>query len=431
MKKLVKNAYILTMERQADGSLRQPFLGEILIDGDSITAVKEALSASEANGAEIIDGRNTLVMPGLINTHSHGAMSLLRGYGDDLPLNTWLFDRVFPVEDKMTAEDVYWGGLLSICEMIRSGTTCFADMYFFSDAFAEAVKESGIRANISRCVDHSAAKLKESCDFYTKWQGAAAGRITACLAPHSPYLCPPDFLQEIAQEAKRLGTFLNIHLAETAGEQADYLKTYGKREVEKLAEIGFFDVPVLGAHLVHVSEAEMQLLAEHQVVVAHDPRSNLKLGNGVAPVAEMLEKNILVSIGTDSPCSNNNLDMFQELRTVALLQKGITANPTVLPADEVLTCATVNGAKALQLEREIGTLSPGKKADMIFVDLDKPHMQPGHDKISDLVYAASGSDVKAVLVNGELLMKDYQLLTIDEKLVMAKAAQAAKRLTAQ
>lgn len=429
MKKLVKNAYILTMEKEADGSLRQPFLGEILIDGAVIAAVGEHLPEAEITGAEIIDAKDTLVMPGLINTHSHAAMSLLRGYGDDLPLNTWLFERVFPVEDKMTAEDVYWGNMLSICEMIRSGTTCFADMYFFSDASAEAVESTGIRANIGRCIDHSEAKLKEACDFYTKWQGAAGGRITACLSPHSPYLCPPEFLQEIAAEAKRLHTFLNIHLAETLSEQEDYLKQYGKRQMEKLEEIGFFDVPVLGAHLVHVSDGELDILARHQVAVAHDPRSNLKLGNGIAPVTKMLEKGITVSIGTDSPCSNNNLDMFQELRTVALLQKGVTGNPTVLPAEEVLTLATVNGAKVLQLPAEIGTLRAGKKADMIFVDLTKPHMQPGHDKISDLVYAARGEDVKTVLVDGEILMKDYQLTQIDEEKVMAEAQKAAQRIT--
>ena len=429
MKKLVKNAYILTMEQEGNGALRPPFLGEILIKNDKIQAVGEHLSQQETADAEIIDGKGTLVMPGLINTHSHAAMSLLRGYGDDLPLNTWLFERVFPVEDKMTAEDVYWGNMLSICEMIRSGTTCFADMYFFSDASAEAVESTGIRANIGRCIDHSEAKLQEACDFYTKWQGAAGGRITACLSPHSPYLCPPDFLQEIAVEAKRLHTFLNIHLAETLSEQEDYLKQYGKRQMEKLEEIGFFDVPVLGAHLVHVSDEELDILARHQVAVAHDPRSNLKLGNGIAPVAKMLEKGITVSIGTDSPCSNNNLDMFQELRTVALLQKGVTGNPTVLSAEEVLTLATVNGAKVLQLSAEIGMLTAGKKADMIFVDLTKPHMQPGHDKISDLVYAARGEDVKTVLVDGEILMKDYQLTQIDEEKVMAEAQKAAQRIT--
>ena len=431
MKKLVKNAYLLTMEKEADGSLQQPFLGEILIDGNKIAKIGESLSEIETAGAEVIDGKDTLVMPGLINTHSHAPMSLLRGYGDDFPLDTWLFERVFPVEDKMTAEDVYWGGMLSICEMIRSGTTCFADMYFFSDAFAEAVASTGIRANISRCVDHSEAKLKEACDFYTKWQGAENGRITACLAPHSPYLCPPEFLREMTAEAKKLNTFLNIHLAETAKEQADYEREYGMRQMEKLEEVGFFDMPVLGAHLVHVSDAELDILARHQVAVAHDPRSNLKLGNGVAPVTKMLAKGLTVSIGTDSPCSNNNLDMFEELQTVALLQKGITRDPTALPAGDVLTYATINGAKALQLQDEIGTLAPGKKADMIFVDLNKPHLQPGHDRISDLVYAAKGSDVKTALVDGEILMKDYQLLHIDEERIMAAAKQAAQRITAK
>ena len=431
MKKLVKNAYILTMEQEIDGRLCPPFLGEILIEADKIQAVGAHLSQQEIAGAEIIDGKDCLVMPGLVNTHGHAAMSLLRGYGDDLPLNTWLFERVFPVEDKMTPEDVYWGSMVSICEMLKSGTTCFSDMYFFADALAEAVKETGIRANISRCIDHSAVKLKESCDFYTKWQGAAAGRITACLSPHSPYLCPLDFLQEMVQEAKRLGTFLNIHVAETHSEQADYLEKYGKRQVEKLGEIGFFEVPVLGAHLVHVSEAEISILAEYGVAVAHDPRSNLKLGNGIAPITKMLDKGILISIGTDSSCSNNNLDMFEEMRIAALLQKGLTGNPTVLPAGEVLTFATVNGAKALHLEQEIGTLSPGKKADMIFVDLNQLHMRPGHDKISDLVYAANGSNVKTMLVNGECLMKDYQLLHIDEERVIAEARKSAQRIVSK
>lgn len=426
MKKLVKNGYLLTMEKDANGSLQQPFLGDILIENNLIKAIEKEICPDE--DMEIIDGKDSLVMPGLINTHSHAPMSLLRGYGDDLPLRSWLFDRVFPAEDKMTAEDIYWGGLLAICEMIRSGTTCFADMYFFSESFAEAVAETGIRANISRCVDHSEAKLKEACDFYEKWQGNAGGRITACLAPHSPYLCPPEFLQEIVTEAKRLNTFLNIHLAETKSEQEDYVKQYGKRQIEKLAEIGFFDVPVLGAHLVHVDEREIDLLARYGVSVAHDPGSNLKLGNGVAPVTEMLAKGVNVSIGTDGPCSSNYLDMFQELRLVSLLQKGLNQDPTLLPAGEVLSFATVNGAKALRLEAEIGTLTPGKKADMIFVDLTKPHLAPGHDRISDLVYAASGSDVKTVMVDGKILMKEYELVGIDEEKVIATAKQAAQRI---
>ncbi|MDD4752706.1 MAG: amidohydrolase, partial [Desulfitobacteriaceae bacterium] len=329
-------------------------------------------------------------------------------------------------------EDVYWGSMLSILEMIKSGTTTFADMYFFMEDVARAVEETGIRAVLARglvgVTPNGEEKLKEAKSFVQNWNGKAGGRITAMLGPHAPYTCPPDYLKKVMQLAEELDVGIHIHLAETLTEVEDMKKTYGKRPVELMDSLGLFSYPVLGAHLVHVTEEEINILKEKKVGVVHNPQSNMKLASGIAPVPQMLSSKIPVALGTDGASSNNNLDMIEEMRAACLLHKVNTMDPTVLPAYQGLEMATKNGAKVLGLAEEIGQISIGKKADIILVDFNKPHLCPRHDAAAHLVYAAQPSDVKTVIIDGKIIMEDRRVLAIDEEKVMYEAARCTKRL---
>ncbi len=380
----------------------------------------------------VIDGTNQLVMPGLINTHTHAAMTLLRSYADDLPLMEWLETKIWPMEDRLTGDDIYWGTMLAITEMIKSGTTTFTDMYFHMDRVAEAVEESGIRAVLSRGMigigPENQLALEQSRQFIQDWQGGAQGRITVMLGPHAPYTCPPDYLKQVLSLAQETGVGINIHVAETLDEMDTIKGDYGMSPVALLEKTGVFEVPVLAAHCVHVNDEDIAILKEYGVGVAHNPESNMKLASGIAPVPSMLEEGIAVGLGTDGASSNNDLDMLQETRTCALLHKVNSMNPTVLPAEQVLSMATSLGAKALHLEDQIGCLEPGYKADMILINLDQPHMTPRYDLIANLVYAGKASDVDTVIIDGNIVMENRQLVTIDEKKVLHQCREIARRL---
>ncbi|MGI6361891.1 MAG: amidohydrolase [Bacillota bacterium] len=418
---LIKDAAILSMEDE-----RAIFTADLAIIGNKIAMI--AQDKGQQNYQQVIDGRGLLAMPGLINTHSHAGMSLFRGYGDDLELMVWLSERIWPKEALLTADDIAKGSLLSMVEMIKSGTTCFADMYFEMDAVAEAVASVGMRAVLSEGMTGQEEKLEKFPHFYRRWQGAHDGLISVMLGPHAPYTCSPDYLREVIALAKEYAAPIHIHLAETRFEVAQMQELYQKRPVELMAELGLFaENKVLAAHGVYIDESEMELLQGHDVSIAHNPCSNMKLASGIAPIGSFLDKGINVSIGTDSACSNNNLDMFAELRTAALLAKVATADSTVLPAGEALKMATVNGAKALGYPN-LGQLKEGMLADLILIDLDGPHLQPPTDPVSNLVYAASGSDVNSVIINGKLVMKKRELLTVDEEKIKFAANQVAKRL---
>lgn len=366
----------------------------------------------------LIKARDMVIMPGLINAHTHAAMTLLRGYGEDLPLHEWLEKKIFPAEDRFTPEDVYWGSLLAIAEMIRSGTTCFADMYFFMDQVAEAVAGSGIRACLARGlvgVSPTAGKaLAEARALVRDWQGVE-GRITTMLGPHAPYTCPEAFLKQVAEVAGELGVGLHIHVGETRREYEEHLALHGCTQVATLQRTGLLEHHVLLAHGVYLTDEDMVILAEASAAVAHNPTSNLKLGNGVARVKTMREKGLTVAIGTDGAASNNDLDMFEELRLTALLQKGTTGDTTLFPAAEVLAMATREGAKALGLGGVVGSLEPGLAADLILVDMAQPHLTPCHDVLANLVYAAHGGDVRMVMVGGRILYDHGEFLTLDEE----------------
>ncbi|NLY30615.1 MAG: amidohydrolase [Firmicutes bacterium] len=379
----------------------------------------------------IIDGCGRLVLPGFVNAHTHLGMTLLRGYGDDLPLMTWLQEKMWPVEEQLTPEDVYWSALLAVAEMIKGGVTTCADMYFHMEAVAEAAAESGIRAFLSRGIQDAAGSglqgLGEAVRFCRQWQGAADGRITTAIGPHAPYTCSPELLQRTAAWAAQLEVPIHIHVAETTAEVEEIAARYGTTPLGMLAANGILDLPVTAAHCVHMEEADILLAAEKDVRIAHCPTSNLKLGSGIAPVPKMLGAGLAIGLGTDSAASNNRLDLWQEMRTASLLHKGSNEDPTVVPATTALKMATDFGAKALHLEK-VGQLLPGWKADLILVDTDGLHWQPASDLTGRVVYAGERADVSMVMVDGRILYEDGSLLTIDEEKVSCEVEKRAQRL---
>ncbi|GGE11684.1 5-methylthioadenosine/S-adenosylhomocysteine deaminase [Marinithermofilum abyssi] len=421
MKRLFTNASILTMTSRE--VLRNQSMA---VEGDRITYIGDQPPRA-AEYDEVIDMSGKLLMPGWVNTHGHAAMTLLRGYADDLPLQTWLEEKMWPMEARFGDEQVYWGTALAVLEMIKGGTTCFADMYDHMDQVAKVVKESGIRARLCRgsiglgSEEEQQAKWEESVRFAKDWHRQADGRITTMMAPHAPYTCPPAYIERFVASAKELDLPIHTHMSETQKEVDWNVKEYGVRPVEHLRRLGVFDLPCLVAHAVHLTDEELDILAEYDVKISHNPGSNLKLGSGIARVPEMLQKGIRPSLGTDGAASNNNLDMLEEVQLAALIHKGASRNPEAVPAFTALQMGTVFGAEALFLEKEIGTLEPGKKADFITVDLSGPHMQPQHDLVSLLAYSASRDDVQDVYVNGDPVMRNRECLTLDEEKIRYQA----------
>ncbi len=355
---IIKNAYVLTMDPDL-GDLKN---GVVVIEDGRIMEIGEKTNESAET---VIDAKQSVVMPGLVNTHTHAAMTLFRGYADDMQLAEWLEGRVWPAEAKLTAEDVYKGSLLACLEMIKSGTTSFADMYFLMDETAKAVELSGLRASLSHGLvelwnkEKGEADLKEGRRFVRAWRGAAEGRIKTMYGPHAPNTCSEEYLAKVREEANRDGVGIHIHLLETEAELNEMKEKYGKCSVHLLEDIGFLGPDVLAAHCVWVSDGDIEILRKRGVNVSHNVVSNMKLASGIAPVHKMLRKGVNVSLGTDGCASNNSLDLFEEMKTAALLQKVSNSNPTVLPAQQVLEMGTVNGAKAL--DPETGMLKVGKR----------------------------------------------------------------------
>ncbi|MBR6823465.1 MAG: amidohydrolase [Firmicutes bacterium] len=419
---LIKNVNVLTMETE-NGQLKAPFTADIVVEDGRITLIG---SAPEAEYDEVLDGSHRLAMPGLINAHGHAGMSLMRGFGDDMELMSWLHDRIFPTEERLVENDVLLGGRLAVLEMIKTGTTAFADMYFFCDKLAQAVEEGGIRASISQGMNFSPAERIQTA-FALNYK-PTTDRITMMFGPHAPYTCSEEFLTAQAEVARESGIPIHIHLCETQDEERQIKEKYGCTPVEFLRRCDFFrGNKVLAAHGVWLHDEDIEYLKDYDFSVASNPVSNLKLASGIAPVKKLLDAGINVAVGTDSVCSNNNIDMFEELRTACLVAKVRDLDPLAVPAGTALQLATVNGAKALALS-ELGVLREGAKADIILIDTDQPHFFPRHDMISHLVYAASGKDVASVICDGKIIMRDRQVLTLDEERVMYEANEAAMRL---
>ncbi|MDB5083389.1 MAG: N-ethylammeline chlorohydrolase [Bacilli bacterium] len=408
--------------------------GYLIVSGSRIEEVgKTPFAGDRSEFTATVNLKANVLLPGLVNTHGHAAMTLLRGYADDLPLSEWLEARIWPIEDLMTAEDIKWGTWLAIWEMIASGTTTFTDMYFHEDQVAQAVEDSGMRAVLSRGMIGFAPKgeqtAMESRDFVQRWNGAAGGRITTLLGPHAAYTCPPEYLREIVVPlAQELNVPLQIHLCETRYEVEQSIAQYGVTPVQHLVNCGVFAVPTLAAHCVHVSDHDIDLLKANGVRIAHNPQSNLKLGSGIAPLSKLRSAGLTIGLGTDGAASNNDLDMWEEIRLAATLHKGTAEDPVLVSACEALELGTAGGAQALFLEQGLGTLVPGAPADFIVVDYHKPYYYPRHDVTAHLVYSAKSADVIDVVVDGRQLMRNGEYLTLDVEQIVYETNRCASRL---
>jgi len=408
--------------------------GTIAIKNDKISYVGKKSKAPRKRAEKIIDGHGKVAMPGLINCHTHLAMTLFRGIAEDQPLEKWLKQTIWPLETKLKPRDVYDGALLGCLETIKGGTTTFADMYLYEEQVAKAVEKVGLRAVLAQGILEAGVPrrgekmLRESENFAQKYEGYADGRVTVQLGPHTLYTCSLDLLAKVRQKASDLNVGIHIHLAESEETVNQTKQKHGLTEVELLEKIGFLGSDVLAAHCTHLTQKEMQLLAKRNVKVSYNPVANMKLAQGTARIKDLMDLGVTVGVGTDGPASNNNLDMFQSLKVAALLQKQFYKDPTVLPAQTVLKMATIDGAKALGLEKTVGSLEVGKKADVILLDFKKPHLTPVHDPYANIVYSACGGDVDTVIVDGKILMENRNVKTLDEEEVVLKAQETATNL---
>lgn len=422
-KTLVKNAEIITAQDTG-----RYFIG--IVD-DTIEVISKEKPAGYEE-AKVIDAAGKIAVPGMVNTHTHAAMTLLRSYADDMVLMDWLQNKIWPAEDGLTDDDIYWGTMLSIAEMLKTGTTCFADMYFAMDRVADAVAETGIRAALSRGLtgfsDENYAKLEENANLFKERHNSCNGRIRVMLGPHAPYTCSVEYLKKVIATAQNIGSEIHMHLSETAGEVNDCVKEHGVSPIKLMDSLGMFECGTLAAHCVHVDADDIKIMAAKNVRVAHNPQSNLKLASGIAPVPAMLSAGITVGLGTDGTSSNNNLDMLEECRLAAMLHKNMTGDPQIIPAGEALAMATSEGAKALGF-KNLGKIEAGQKADIVLYDMDKPYWHPRHDRISLFVYAANACDADTVIIDGKVLMQNGELLYMDLEKIYDEADRRAHRLT--
>jgi 5-methylthioadenosine/S-adenosylhomocysteine deaminase len=430
---IVPGEYVVTMDPQR----RVIEDGAVAVDEGVIIDVGTAAEIEARYTArETLPRDNRVVMPGLVNGHQHAAMTLLRGIADDLALMDWLTNYIFPAEvEFVDSEFVRIGTEVSCWEMIRGGTTTFVDMYYYPDTIAEVVERCGMRALVSATViDQRSPDAEGATDsiakgegFVDRWQNRHP-RITPIFGPHANYTLDAEQLRKTREAAQKSGVAISIHVSESPFESQYSKDNYGKTSIEMLDEIGFFDGPTIAAHVVWPTATEIPILRDRKVGVIHNPSSNMKLASGVSPVAEMLEAGVRVGLGTDGPASNNDLDMWEEMRLAAFLQKVTRMDPEVLPAETVLGMATIGGATAIGLGDQIGSLEAGKRADIIQVAFDDVHHVPTFDVISHLVYVTDEQDVASVIVDGRLLMRDGEFLTLDTDRLAAKANALAARI---
>jgi 5-methylthioadenosine/S-adenosylhomocysteine deaminase len=375
-----------------------------------------------------------LAVPGFVNTHAHSAMGLFRGVAEDVPIEEWFNDYIWPMETNLSDEDVYWGAMLGFAEMIEAGVTAVADHYFAMDAIARAARDAGLRANLAWTLfsgPEEDAALAQSAAFAEQWHGAADGRIAVSLGPHSPYTCTPAFLARVASLARQLGLGVHIHLSETADQVAQSLAAHGKTPVAVARDAGLFEVPALAAHVAHPSADDIAAMAADGVAISVTPKTEMKLGAGVAPVADLCAQGVTVSLGSDGAASNNSYDLLEAARLLALLEKHRTRDARAMPVGQTLAMLTREGARAMGLGGVTGELRVGLAADITLVRRDAPHAQPLHDPAATLLYSARASDVDTVIVAGQVLMRGRRLLTIDRRRVLREAARRAGRLTAR
>ena len=413
--------------------------GAVAISGGLIIAIgsREDIT-SQYDAHATIDGHDRIVLPGLVNGHSHAAMTLLRGVADDLGLMDWLNNYIFPAEvEFVDAEFVRVGTELACWEMVRGGTTTFVDMYYYGDVVAEVVERCGMRAMVSATIidqrspdaESAVDALRKGREFIKRWQGRNS-RITPIFGPHANYTLNMEQLAATREAAIELGVPISIHMSESPFELQYSQDTFGMTSIEMYDSIGFFDGPTIAAHVVWPTDAEIPILVERQVGVIHNPTSNMKIASGIAPVTDMLNAGVRVGLGTDGAASNNDLDMWEEMRLAAFLQKVEQMNPEVLPARTVLGMATIDGATAIGLGETIGSLEVGKRADLIQVGFDDVHHVPTFDVVSHLVYVTDEQDVETVIVDGKVLMQDRKILTLDTKRIATEARELGARIQA-
>ncbi len=431
---MISGCTVLTMDD--DSTLVED--GAIAIKGDTIAAVGAADTVDrEFVSDRIIEAKGMLAMPGLVNTHTHAAMVYFRGLADDLPLNDWLERYIWPAEARFVNPSFVREAVrLAAVEMIKGGTTVFCDMYFAEDAAAQSLKEIGMRAVLGEGLldfptpisKNPEEGLKNSEDFIERWHDDVL--IVPAVAPHAPYTCSAELLKDAKKLADKYHLLLHIHLAEAKPEVEQIREEKGMSPVEYLQSLGFLGENVSAAHVNWVTAKDIEILAESKTGVCHNPQSNMKLATGICPVPELLEAGIKVGLGTDGASSNNDLDMFGEMLTASILQKAFKKDPSVLKAKEIVTMATRGGAAVLGFETDIGSLEQGKKADLILIDLQQPHMVPMYDVYSHLVYAVNGADVDTTIIGGQVVMENRKLTTVDEEEVVQRASMFAERMKA-
>ena len=432
---LFSNATVLPMT--ASGDEPRTFTGWVGTDGDRIALVTASEADAEAfraahPGLREIDCRGKLLMPGLVNTHCHAAMTLQRSYADDISLMAWLHDYIWPFEAHQTPDDVALGMTLGIVEMLLGGVTSFVDMYYFEDRCVEVAERLGIRALLGcNYCDTNADEVLPQVGEAVRLAAAGSGRVRIAVAPHSPYTVSPANLVRGKELADKYGLHLMTHISETQDEVRIVREKYGQTSVEHLDALGLLGPKTIGAHCVHVTDSDIGTLAARGVTVSHNPQSNMKISSGVAPVEKLRAAGALVTVGTDGTCSNNDLDLFEELRTAAFLQKSATGDPVALPAYEALRMATANGARAMGCaDGELGVIREGALADVIVVDLQKPHLQPVHNVVSNVVYCGKASDVETVVVGGRIVVEDRRIEGVDLPELYRGVAEAVERIKA-
>ena len=424
---LIKNAFILNPNNFEEKKQ------SLLIKNDLIAEISDEID--ESNVDKIIDGEGKILLPGFVNTHTHLSMTLFRGLADDLSLDSWLNDHIWPMEAKLNGEYCYIGALLGAVELIKSGTTTFSDMYFYMEDVARAVDEAGIRAVLSYGMidfgdaEKREAEIKENLTLFENCNGMADGRIKVFFGPHSPYTASEELLIKVRQLADEYNMGIHIHVSETEKEINDISAEKGLRPFEYLDKIGFLGPDVIAAHSVWLSDNEIEIIKRNGVKVSHNPCSNMKLASGIAPVSKLIENDICVSIGTDGASSNNNLDLIEELKTASLLQKVSTLDPNVLNSHEAIAMGTIKGAEALAMDSEIGSIEVGKKADIILIDTNSANMVPDSSTLtSNIIYSANGSNVDTTICDGKILMENKKLTVLDEQEIYNKAREAIKNL---
>jgi len=427
---LIFNGIILTMnpenEKIEDGA--------IAVFGNKIAAIGKSYSFSNWKIHRAVDAKGGIIMPGLVNTHTHAAMTCFRGIADDMPLMEWLNNHIFPAESCLDEEKVFAGSLLACAEMILSGTTCFCDMYLFENGAARAAYKSGMRAVIGEVLYDFPSPNYGNVDngfIYTEelmYQWKDNPLLTIAVEPHSPYLCAPDLLRRASELSQIHSVPLIIHVSETENEVAQIKEKYGCTPIEHLAKLGVLNPNLLACHCVVLSDNDIYLLQKYNVKVSHNPESNMKLASGIAPIPSLLKAGICVGLGTDGCSSNNNLDMLSEMDMAAKLHKVNTLDPTVMNARTVLRMATIEGARALGLDSIIGSLEPDKHADIIIVDINRPHMTPMYNPESHLVYSARGGDIITTIIDGNIIMENREILTFDVEKSMADVNNFARSL---